>query len=523
MAFWDSLIQMVAPRKPAQDARLPESVPAAVWPTWEQVTPQYPQPSPYNLALEGYRKNEIIYTLVRKRMAAISSAPVRVYRETMDAEEEQKRHPLRMLMKRPNPYLAPKQFWQYEACYKDIAGFSAWEIEFNNLGEPMALWPMLPHWCSFLRGDRTPFRAIRYQPYGLPPVDIPRENLLFFQDLDPLFPFIRGLSRSAVAMRIAFQDNRMTDFLSMFVVRGAITQGVLSVAQSLRDAEAKRLRDRWRDTHGGVENWTDIAVLGNGAQYQNTQMSFKDMDFSTIDGRAEGRMCGVFEVPPILLNARISMDHATLNNFKESRQSWYEGSISDEWEYLGSELSEQLLPMFGDDVDDYQARFDTSRVKSLQESYDALVTRAVQAYEAGTITRDEARAEMEYDPIDNADVFTSGAPKIPGDEEPPAPPQTQAPGFGGLAPLPFGAQPEQQPADAAEELKSLERRQFRTFAARRAKEGKPELAGEFRFKHLGSGEQRALLASVAMLTEQDRIGELIQVVREATAEARRLA
>lgn len=516
MGYWDSLVNLVLPnRKPSAQPPLPEGVPAAVWPAWEQLTPQYPQPQPYNLANEGFRKNEIIYALIRKRMAAISTAPVRVYKEGK-VDAEQAKHPLRALMRRPNPYLTEKQFWQYEACYKDIAGFSAWEIEFNNLGEPMALWPMMPHWCSFLRGDRVPLRAIRYQPYGLPPVDIPRENLLFFQDIDPLFPFIKGLSRSAVALRIATSDNKTTDFLTVFMQRGAVAAGVLKTQQSLQDPEADRLAKRWKEKHGGVDKWTEIAVLGSGADFTPTQMNFKDMDFSTIDGRAEGRMCAVFEVPPILLNSATALGAATYHNYQESKTAWYHGSISDEWEYLGSEVGEQLLPYFGDDAD-MVTRFDVSRVRAMQEDRDAKWKRADMAFQGGTLTRDEAREEMEYDPIDNEPIFNSGAPKLPGDEpdEPAAPIGLPAMPFGQQAPPPaFGQPPAPEANGPAEELKRVERRQFRAFASKRAKEGHPELAGEFKFKYLGDGEQRALLGSVAMLSLSAEIREATAALRE---------
>ena len=47
---------------------------------------------------------------------------------------------------------------------------------------------MRPDWCSFLRGQQKPIRAIRYQPYGLPYLDIAIEVVLLFQyfDLDIL-------------------------------------------------------------------------------------------------------------------------------------------------------------------------------------------------------------------------------------------------------------------------------------------------------------------------------------------------
>lgn len=64
MAYLDSL-----PREAvARDRR----VSALYWPAWEMTTPQYPQPNPYTLANEGYRRNELIYACINKWMKAIA-------------------------------------------------------------------------------------------------------------------------------------------------------------------------------------------------------------------------------------------------------------------------------------------------------------------------------------------------------------------------------------------------------------------------------------------------------------------
>lgn len=408
---WDNFKQGLSTmlgKRPAPGPTITNTFPA-----WEQTTPQYPLPSPYPLALNGYRHNEILFACIRKRASGVSEPPARIYQEAGDKEPAvQADHGLRKLLRRPNPLMGEKEFWQATQIYMDIAGFCVWECEFNRMGEPLALWPMRPDFCSFLRGENAPLRAVRYQPWSLPFVDVPIERCLVFMEFDPIYPMLKGLSRSAVALRVTAVDNAATDFLKLFFQNGAVINGLLKTQQSLNEAEAQRIRKLWRAQHGGVENWIDPAVLGSGVEYQQMQMTFKDMGFDAIDGRSEARICQVMETPPILVGAKVGLDRATYANYKEARQAFYEETIFPLWQWYASEITQQCLPWYGEDPNDtaLYAEFDVSAVRALAEDRDAKWKRADMGYKGGWATRDEARQEAGLDPIDgDTPVFSGGS------------------------------------------------------------------------------------------------------------------
>ncbi len=410
-SFWDSLIQTVTPvymGVAGTVSRIFKGGPtiANTWPDYEVLTPQYPNPNPYPLALTTYRKNELVYACVEKRSMAIAEAPARLYdgpinSKTRTALDD---HPARKLLERPNEAMSETDFWIVNEIYTLIAGYSIWEIEFDNAGKPINLWPMRPDWCSTRRGRNRPLEYVRYQPYGLPPQDIPIENLLIFQEFDPIFPMLKGLSKAAIALRTVSVDNAATDFLASFFQRGAIIGGILSTEQNLKDAEAEHIRTRWRQQHGGTENWGDIAVLGNGTKYQSTQMNFKEMDFAVLDGRSEARICQVFGVMPILVSARIGLDRSTYNNYENARKAFYEETVEPRWRWYQTRITHQLLPHYSVPAQ-YTVEFDTSRVSALQENTDALWKRVREFAKLNLITRDESRAYIGKDPVDHAPVF----------------------------------------------------------------------------------------------------------------------
>lgn len=498
MGYWDTLVNANPNRGGiggSWGGALGGGAFAAQYPTYEIVSPQYPYPSPYVLANEGYRKNELIYACIGKRARAIAEAPCLVYNDSGDTREELPTHPLKKLLRRPNSAMTEEQFWQVSEINLLISGFSAWEKEYNNIGEVISLWPMRSDWCSFYRGDGKPLRAIRYQPYGLPFADVPIEKVLLFSYYDPIFPLLKALSPSAVVMRSAEVDNSATNFLKLFWQSGASVSGLLKTAQSLNDAEAIRIRGRWRETHGGYANWSDIAVLGSGAEYQRIEQTFRDMEFDNLDARDEVRICMTFSVPPILIGAKAGLGASTFSNYREARQAFYEETINPEWQYMASEVREQLIQDFEPEPMKFWTGFDTSEVKALQEDKVAVWARAQGAWEKSLLTRDESREEIGYDPIDNAPVWFADVAAPPGGIF------GGSPSGGGVYPPVPEKEPSQIIADASTQgepadllAQEAEAKQFRAFASKRIKEGHPEKISAFKFKCLPMARAMQMIA-----------------------------
>ena len=372
-----------------------------IWPTWEVQSPQYPMPNPYNLAQVGYRKDELVYSCIDYRAQTVSE-PLAMICKGKGKDKE----PTSGLFDsfphhQVNSEMGEAEFWMVSEIYRLIAGNAIWEIETNRLGAPVNLWPLNPSYCSFMRGETRPLNKVRYLYPGLNPVDIPREKLVIFQEFDPIYPLLKGMSRTAVAMRSIGVHSSTSDFLNIFFQRGANIQGYLKFAQSLNDVEADRARKRWRDTHGGVGNWgeNNISVLGQGADYVPTQMNMKDMAFAEIDGRTESLICMVFGISPILLGAKVGLQAATLANYEQAEDHFYNRVMRPSWRWYAGEMTQQLLPLL-DDSEDLYVDFDTSTVSALSIDEDALWKRVLEGAHQNVIYRDEARSMLNLDPVD---------------------------------------------------------------------------------------------------------------------------
>jgi HK97 family phage portal protein len=497
MAYIEDLINqsnMQAGQQQFQSAYslgLPEGMAySSLYPEWEVTTPQYLTPNPWSLAQMGYRTNELVFTCIQVRSDSVAEAPLYVFDDTKDEREEIKHHKIRNLLRNPLPNVSEQFFWKVVETYLCIAGFSAWEKQRNNRGEVVGLWPMRPDWCSFMRGQQKPIRAIRYQPHGLPPLDISIEDILLFAYFDPLYPLLKPFSPTMSALNMIDVDNNMTKMLNTFIKNGAFLGGVLSTEnQVLQEAEAKVYKDRWRDVHGGADKAGDIAVLGKGLKFQTTNSSFRDMVFPEVDARSEARITMTFRVPPMLIGAKIGIDRSTFTNYPEARKGFYEGPISSEWNFLASVLDDQLVPDFEAVKDNFVCAFYTRDIKALKEDRTSQVDRADKMYRGKWAKLNEARKEAGLDPMpgEEGNAFYQ-EPELPlienqnGNEE-----VVEANDITDrLLPKPKS----QEELD----LEETEEKKFRTYAKRRIKEKREADIPEYEFKYLSEKRQRQLLS-----------------------------
>lgn len=373
------------------------------WPGWERVTPRYPDRSVMTDIQQGYRKNEVVFSCVQYKMNTLGEYKLKVVSD--DGENEQEdlpKHECQALLKRPNQFMGQREMLKLVQMYLDITGMAILEIEFNNLGEPLALWPMNPLYCSFYRGLHSPIETIRYLYPGMPPVYVPTAKCITLFENDPLYPGVVGLSRVAVAMDIIASDNAMTGFLADFFRRGTMALGILKTPQKLNQGEANAARDRFVLAHGGAGNWTAPAVLGSDLEFQSITPALKDIAPEVIDARAEARICMTMQVSPIIVNARIGVA-TTYNNYAEARKAHYEAVTEPTVTWIADEMSQQLLPHYNDGEmpDDVKVVADGRHIKALQEDRTAKFARASQAWNDGWATLNEAREEAELDPIDD--------------------------------------------------------------------------------------------------------------------------
>lgn len=474
------------------------------FPTWEVTAPQYQYPVAWSLASLGYKTNEVAYACIQKRMDAISEPVIKVYDK--DNDEEYPIDEFYKFLEEPCPDVDFSEFLKATEMYLCIAGFMSWEMDFNNDGSLGHVWPMMPQYCSFMRGQGQLLRAIRYLPYtGLPFYDIQRENVCLFMYADPQYFGLRPLSPTAVMSDIIKVDNDMTTMLQTFIQNGAFVSGILSSEQIINDADARFAKERFRESHGGPNKAGDIVVVGKGLDFKPTNQTLQQMVFPEVDARSETRICMGYSVPPILVSAKSGMDRSTYSNYEQARAAWYEEWVPSEWNFIAKRMTRDLLPHFTEKAKDkkLECRFDTTDIRAMAGIREKQMRWVIDEAKANVVTRDEARIELGYDKIDDTpvfvgittqqqlqqvqDVFEVGG----GQDEIQQGDQTAYAANQEQDAEKLKIQQERLKLDKAKD----EEKKFIAMAKRREKEGKLHDIIEFEFKYVSPARQRQLLNS----------------------------
>jgi len=404
----------------------------------------------------SYRNLTTVYSCVQVRSKAVSTAPVRVYRDVDGNLEEQPDHPLRALMARPNPGMSEAEFLAMTQTLVDVCGFCVIEKERGAAGRVVALWHLRPDWLQVVpRRNGAPdwnYRVPGREPVNLRAADVIVVTGAGASDMSPY-----GLSPIAVALREVGIEDASTEFLKLFIDSGGSPRQALVTPQTIADqAKADAMRERFAQTYSGFRNWLGVVLLSGGLDVKQIGSSLDEMAYPEIRALTEARICAAFGVPPILAGAQVGIDASTYSNYEQARRAFFEDTVSALWSRLDGAIERSLLPEFEVGIG-YSVGFDLTGVVALRDDIDAAWTRATAALNAGAITLNQFQTAVGLPGFgDDGDVLylpMAATPTRPADllldttPEPVAPaPSVVAVTDGAPAALPAGDDAETPPA-----------------------------------------------------------------------------
>jgi HK97 family phage portal protein len=371
-------------------------------PTWmEGQAPTYSSRKFASYVEEGYKKNELVYACLTANAETAAQVALKVY--DRKSHEEIEDHPLRKLLEKPSPHFAEYDFWALVSIYEDLAGVAYFEKVRNKAGEVIELFPLRPDYMKVVASSDVFISAYLYCVPGMQEKPINPRDVMVFRRFDPL-DMRKVISPTAVASRVGDVDNAITDFLKVLQEKGFQPPGVLKSKLVLRDQDIDRILHQLETRYGGVDNWNKPLVLDKDAEYQRTGMTMTEMDFTSLDERNEARICAIYQIPPIIVGARIGLRYGTYSNYQEARLSWWEDKLTPKYKHRSDVIDSQLAPEFDDSI---ETEFDFSKVPALQEKKMAIRQRAWDEFKVGLITRNMFYKEIGENqlPPETGDVF----------------------------------------------------------------------------------------------------------------------
>jgi len=316
---------------------------------------------------EGFNSNALIYSAVMYKAKALSSVPLRAYTGERDAPEVvPDNHPLAQLLTRPNPSQSWREFQMLQTVYLNLSGNAF--AYFDRQGDTITqIVPLNPLRTYIIPGTRGSVKGFLYVPEGssitdgVPMLAADVTHVKFPNPGDDLDGQGYGLSPLSAAARSADVDNKITEFLKVFFARGTAVNQVMEFEAILDDTDIARVRTRYEEVYGGVDNWGKIGITDGGGKLRNLGYSFDEMGFEVLDERNEARILGVFGVPPILVGSRLGLMRSTYANYKEAYNSFWSDTMLHE-----AMLFEDDYAYYLQDGDAWVA-FDFSDVPAFQD------------------------------------------------------------------------------------------------------------------------------------------------------------
>ena len=305
-------------------------------------------------------------------------------------------HYLARLLRRPNRWQVPFQFWAFVSMCLALRGNSYVVIVRGRDGESRALVPVSPDRVTVLLSPKGwLFYHVSHPLVG--------EGLTLHQD-DMLH--LRGFtldgymgmspimaSPEAIGIALATQRHGATLFRN-----GSQLQGVLKAAGSLSPEAAKRLANSWEKVYGGVDNTGKTAVLEEGMAYEKIGMTAEESQFIATREHQDIDVCGMFRVPPHKI-ARLGDAH--FSNIENQNQEYIDNALLPPIRQAEEMIAEKLL--FPEDRDIIRARWNFDEL--LRGDKKSRVDAGVAGVNSGLINANEWRLSEGLNPYKGGDEY----------------------------------------------------------------------------------------------------------------------
>lgn len=356
---------------------------------------------------EAYVRNAVAFRCIK--LISRSAAAIPWLLDDGRGNEIEK-HAILKLLTHPAPMIGGNSLFEAVYAYLLIAGNSYLEAVGPDGKPPRELWALRPDRVKVVAGPygmpqgfeyEANGRTIRWEAdplSGQSPILHLKEfhPLSDWYGLSPVEPASYSVDRhnAAVAHNTALIQNGSNP--SGALVFKPITQtggGVTHPPKEVIEAAEQRLLER----HSGPSNAGRPLVMSGDVDWKQMGLSPRDMDFNESKLDAARDICLAFGVPHILIVPGAS----TYNNVREAKLELYEETILPLVDKLLDSLNAWLVPAFGENLN---LSVDKDEVPALSLRRELKQKATIELYDKKLLTRDEARAALQYDQIGEADA-----------------------------------------------------------------------------------------------------------------------
>ncbi len=322
-----------------------------------------------------YQQSPWVYIAVNRIAEAAALVPLRVHpRFSMSSPspfmerglggEVVSAHPLETLLDTPNPYMSRFELIEQTLGMLELTGDAYWFLSGDGSGAPTEIWPLRPDRVSIVPDATDYVKGYIYELDGQRIPLLPIE-VVHFRRWHPLNDYY-GLSALEAARLAVTSDRAMSEWnRNTFGQDNGVPAGIVSIKESVTDADYERVKREWRESYGGPQRRTAF-LRGGQIEWKNIGLNHNELDF--LQGRKAHRdeILNIFGIPVGLIS-----ENATEANATVAERLFIERTLWPKLVRISQKITQDLLPFW---PGNYIAEFDDIRPTDTQARLDEIKT-----------------------------------------------------------------------------------------------------------------------------------------------------
>ena len=376
-----------------------------------------PKISYEDLATDGYSENAIVYRCVNEIANNASRVKINLFR----GDQEVDNHPLLDLLYKPSPTMSQVEYFQSVYSYLLISGNNYMLSVGGDNTPPTELYNLRPDRIKIRTGTRAMPVAYDYMLKGqvVESYDVDQatgsskvKHIKLFNPLDDYY----GMSPIQASSVDIDQHNLANKHNVNLLQNGARPSGAVIFNPKdetgghvqLTDVQRNQLMNDVNQRFSGTGNAGKPMLLEGDFDWKEMGLSPKDMDFIQLKNMSAKDIALVYGVPSQLIGIP---DSQTYSNFAEAKLALYNETIIPLLDRIQGDMNEWLVPMFNEQG--LELRYDIDSIPAMAEQRKRVFESVSAGVKDGILTRNEAREQLGYEPIEGADSLLVQANLMP--------------------------------------------------------------------------------------------------------------
>jgi HK97 family phage portal protein len=287
-----------------------------------------------------------LFQIVDRTAFTVSTAEWVLWRSAASGRNEDRvavtKHAALSVLNRPNAFMTRQELFEVLGQHFELTG-EAWTVVVRTGKLPIELWPVRPDRMEPVPSASTYLAGYRYLAPDGEKVPLELDEVLFMRRPNPLDMY-RGIGAVGAVLLDIDGARSARAWNNAFFTNSAEPGGVIEAPDRLSDDDWKEYRDRWAESHRGLNNAHRVAILEAGAKWVPNTTKHREMEFVKNIELGDEQVRKAFGFPKPLLG---SVDDVNRANADAANYVFSRWLVQTRLDRIKGMLNNDFLPMFG--------------------------------------------------------------------------------------------------------------------------------------------------------------------------------